>query len=126
MWIRKERYKALKQLAKDNERDAETFREHKRKLQTCSAIYFEDYVFADSELWRGIYYDMIKRNEAIRKALELAWQYGQIDGDHHKTWVIDQMVRALCGSDEEYNKWVEAYETPDGQDYYEWDTGIAP
>ena len=65
-------------------------------------------------------------DKRIESALDLAWQYGQIGGDHHKTWVIDQMVRALCGSQEEYDKWVEVYETPDGQDYYEWDTGIAP
>lgn len=65
-------------------------------------------------------------DKRIKEALSLAWQYGQIDGAHHKTWVIDQMVRALCGSDEEYRKWVEVYETPDGEDYYEWDTGIAP
>ena len=65
-------------------------------------------------------------DKRIKEALSLAWQYGQIDGSHHKTWVIDQMVRALCGSQKEYDKWVEVYETPDGQDYYEWDTGIAP
>lgn len=65
-------------------------------------------------------------DERIKQALSLAWRYGQIDGGHHKMWVIDQMVRVLCGSNEEYSKWVEAYETPDGQDYYEWDTGIAP
>lgn len=66
-------------------------------------------------------------DERIKKALDLAWQYGQIDGDHHKTWVIDQMVRVLCGSQEKYVKWVEAYETPLGaEEYYEWDTGIAP
>lgn len=63
-------------------------------------------------------------DERIKEALSLAWQYGQIDGSHHRLWVIDQMVRALLG--EEYSKWVEAYETPDGQDYYEWNTGIAP
>lgn len=66
-------------------------------------------------------------NEKIKKALKIAWSYGQIDGSHHKMWVIDQMVRALCKSEVDYRKWVEAYEEPlnDG-DYYEWDTGIAP
>ena len=67
--------------------------------------------------------------ERIRKALDIAWQYSQIDGAHHKAWSIDQMVRALCGSEEEYNKWVANYETPesdDPDDYYEWDCGIAP
>lgn len=65
-------------------------------------------------------------DERIEKALDIAWCYGQIDGNHHKTWVIDQMVRALCGSEEEYKKWVDKYEAPDGEDYWEWDCGIAP
>ena len=64
------------------------------------------------------------KDERIEKALGFAWSYGQIEGSHHRLWVIDQMVRALLG--EEYIKWVEAYETPDGEDYWEWDTGIAP
>lgn len=65
--------------------------------------------------------------DRIEKALKIAWQYAQIDGAHHKAWTIDQMVRALCGTKEEYNNWVEAYETPVGYDeYYEWDCGIAP
>lgn len=64
--------------------------------------------------------------ERIKEALKIAWSYGQIDGNHHKTWVIDQMVRALCGSDKEYSDWINSYETPDGEDYWEWDIGIAP
>lgn len=65
--------------------------------------------------------------ERIQKALRVAWSYGQIGGDHHKTWVIDQMVRELCGSEEEYKKWVDLYEAPIGyEDYYKWDIGIAP
>lgn len=65
--------------------------------------------------------------ERIKKALEIAWDYGQIDGDHHKTWVIDKMVKALCGSEEDYKKWVEDYEKPlENGDAYEWDVGIAP
>jgi hypothetical protein len=50
-------------------------------------------------------------------ALIVAHHYGTIDGDHHKAWVIDQMVRALCGT-ELYAEWVKAH--PD------WDEGIAP
>ncbi|MBS1722602.1 MAG: hypothetical protein JSS66_06285 [Armatimonadetes bacterium] len=34
--------------------------------------------------------------ERIAKALGLA-EAGVCDGGHHKMWVIDQMVRALCG-----------------------------
>lgn len=67
-------------------------------------------------------------DERIERALKIAWRYGQIYGDHHKTWVIDQMVRALCGNEEEYVRWVRAYEAPLSRpcDYYEWHTGIAP
>jgi len=57
----------------------------------------------------------------IEQALEVASQYGQIDGAHHKAWVIDQMVSALLGED--YDQWVAEIEQ-DGE--YEWDTGIAP
>lgn len=65
--------------------------------------------------------------ERVKNALQIAWQYGQIGGEHHKTWVIDQIVRMLCGNEEEYNKWVEAYQMPlDDGDYYSWDTGISP
>ena len=47
-------------------------------------------------------------------ALDLALRYGQIDGDHHKAWVIDQVVRLLA-----------AHEYEDLIDL-DWDTGIAP
>lgn|GEM_PF-765130 len=61
----------------------------------------------------------------IRKALKVAVQYGGIDGDHHKAWVIDQMVRALTGKD--YKKFVVAAKAgQDGPDTYDWDEGIAP
>jgi len=59
----------------------------------------------------------------IEKALHLAYQYGTIDGAHHKQWLIDQMVRALT----------ESPETGEGSPAYaefvgdgEWDEGIAP
>ena len=61
----------------------------------------------------------------IRKAIGLAVQYGGIDGSHHKTWVIDQMVRALAGT--EYDAIVgAACDGPDGRYSYDWDVGIAP
>ncbi len=59
--------------------------------------------------------------ERARIALELACHYGQIDGAHHKDWVIDHMVRALTGP--QYAAWVAEYEEG-GK--YTWDTGIAP
>ena len=63
--------------------------------------------------------------EKIEKAVKIAWQYAQHDGSHHKMWVIDQMVRVLLG-ETEYRNFVNAYQTPDGEDYYTWDMGIAP
>lgn len=66
--------------------------------------------------------DLQEAEAKISKALELAFEYAQIDGAHHKTWVIDQMVRALTG--DAYEDWVEEYQGEDGE--YEWDEGIAP
>lgn len=51
--------------------------------------------------------------------------YGQIDGDNHKTWVIDQIVRKLVGY--KYDTFIKAVNYgKDGPDTYEWKTGIAP
>ena len=55
------------------------------------------------------------------KALDVAFRYAQIDGAHHKAWVIDQMVRALLGN--QYHAWVSGYS--EGGEYH-WDTGITP
>lgn len=64
-------------------------------------------------------------SERIVKALEIALRYGGIDGDYHKAWVIDQMVRALCGDG--YAAWVvDAKAGADGPHTYAWDEGIAP
>lgn len=60
------------------------------------------------------------------KVLEIAFQYGQIDGDHHKTWVIDQMVRTLTG--DKYDEFVKKYEIDEetGEKEWTWENGIAP
>jgi hypothetical protein len=63
--------------------------------------------------------------ERIEKAIELAVRFGGIDGDHHKAWVIDQMVRTLAGAD--YSRVVaEACAGEDGPATYTWKTGIPP
>ena len=65
--------------------------------------------------------------ERIKRALKIAWTYSQTESDNHKAWVIDQMVRALCGNDEEYKKFVDVYEAPVGyEDYFKWNVGVAP
>ncbi|GIH07445.1 hypothetical protein Rhe02_55120 [Rhizocola hellebori] len=87
--------------------------------------------------------------ERIDAALHIADMYGQADGEHHKTWAIDQMVRALTdcpevekedfdylgeaytytayGESGEYQRFVAAHnDGQDGPDTYSWDVGIAP
>lgn len=85
----------------------------------------------------------------VDKAIDFAVRYGGIDGDHHKAWVIDQMVRALTdcpvveeaaidvngvpytyeaqGESDAYKKLVaESCDGADGPQTYTWDCGIAP
>ncbi len=70
--------------------------------------------------------------ERIQKAIDVADSYGSIDGDHHKMWVIDQMVRALTGcthgvESQEYKDFVANHKDgEDGPDTYDWPEGIAP
>jgi hypothetical protein len=52
--------------------------------------------------------------------LTLIEEYGDIDGSHHKQWVLDQILRLVTS---DYDQWVEDYERGDE---YKWDTGIAP
>lgn len=52
-------------------------------------------------------------------ALEHIHRYGQIDGDHHKRWVLDQVARILHGTPVlvRLAKW------DDGTEDYRFDTG---
>lgn len=63
--------------------------------------------------------------EVIEQAIDLAVRYGGIDGEHHKSWVIDQMVRILAR--DRYGEIVRnACDGEDGPNTYKWDCGIAP
>jgi hypothetical protein len=87
--------------------------------------------------------------DRIKEALDVLVRYGQTDGDHHKTWIIDQTVRCLTGcpkqkrakmgqtgimweweelgESEEYKHLITEACAGDGGRYrYFWDTGIAP
>ncbi len=67
----------------------------------------------------------ITRKEA--EILRLIESYGGIDGSHHKQWILDQIVRIICHSKNDYYLWLQLYEEgEDGPNTYEWDTGIAP
>jgi hypothetical protein len=62
--------------------------------------------------------------ERIELALGVLSQDGQVDGDHHKAWVIDQIVRLLAP---DYGTWITRYKDgEDGPDTYGWDEGTAP
>ncbi len=63
--------------------------------------------------------------EKIALALTVVERFGGIDGEHHKTWVIGQVARALTG--EGYQNWViEMKDGEDGPETYSWDEGIPP
>ena len=80
--------------------------------------------------------------ERVKLALDIAYRSGGVDGDHHKAWVIDQMVRALTGcpfkdvgegymvaakESAEYRRWVKERKAgEDGPETYSWDVGIPP
>jgi hypothetical protein len=61
----------------------------------------------------------------IQDAIDFIVKYGGIDGAHHKTWVLDQVVRILA--EDRYEQIVkDACAGEDGPDTYEWDEGIPP
>ena len=68
-----------------------------------------------------------KKLDEIEKII---YQYGQIDGGHHKMWVIDQIMRIIKG--DKYEEFVHNYQYTDEDGnptedlYYSWDEGIAP
>lgn len=58
-------------------------------------------------------------------AIRMLLEYGQEDGDHRKSWVIDQALRILAGDD--YEQVIIDYcDGEDGPETYSWDVGIAP
>lgn len=77
------------------------------------------------DLEKQLRHEAEQGRKAREDAIELAVRYGGIDGDHHKAWVIDQMVRALAGDG--YAEVVRnACDGSDGPNTFDWDEGIAP
>ena len=61
----------------------------------------------------------------IEGAINIALEYGGIDGAHHKDWVIDQIVRTLAGN--RYDTIIaKACDGEEGPNTYDWDCGTAP
>lgn len=48
--------------------------------------------------------------ETIEKTVELISKHDRIADCHHKSWIIDQVVRTLLG-ETEYTKWTKANES---------------
>ena len=83
-------------------------------------------------------------------AIYFIGSYGQIEGEHHKAWVLDQVARILHGTTvisteakwdngtvefrcvtgeptPEYHQWVsEGRDGEDGPNTYDYDEGVAP
>ena len=64
--------------------------------------------------------EYLRLRESVQKAVAVGIRYGQIDGSHHRLWVIDQMLRELLGK--EYDEAI----AENCDESCGWDTGIAP
>lgn len=81
-----------------------------------------DAVIRQPELWST---RELTPQERIDAAVALALRFGGIPGDHHRAWVLDQVLRALTGP--AYVRHVQEYERTDcDPDAYSWDVGIPP
>lgn len=62
----------------------------------------------------------------IEGALEAAFEFGDVDGGHHKQWLINEMIRQLLGFGG-HREWVKSYNIWAAKyGYSYWDEGIAP
>jgi len=73
-------------------------------------------VVVEVPMWRKL---LSKKNSHILYLIE---RYSNINGAHHKQWLIDQIVRVITKNN--YKTWVEEYNSD--PDYNNWDEGIAP
>lgn len=77
----------------------------------------------------------------ITQVLEFIKENGGDDGEHHKQWALDQIVRILTncpkigeygiyGESRQYKNWVKKYQGNYNHEYemydYEWDVGVPP
>jgi len=71
-----------------------------------------------------------KANIKANDCLDLILKYGDINGAHHKQWLLDQLVKTLTRGhiyEDMYEEWVRIFEHGiDGAGTYKWDKGIAP
>lgn len=69
---------------------------------------------------------MINYTHKEQTIIKLIEQFGSIGGEHHKQWVIDQILRIIL--EEAYENWTrDMRRGEDGPETYAaWDEGIAP
>ena len=81
-----------------------------------------DHWFAQTSIYREA---LERMDPGPGAALLTIASFGGIDGEHHKQWVLDQVVRNLTG--DAYEAWVkEQRDGEDGPHTYDWSEGIAP
>lgn len=91
----------------------------------CPDFHTSNYVEWLEAKAKALWDENHRLEKVIKKAIALGFRYGCRDGEHHKQWVIDQMLRELASK--EYERFVKEYEDgEDGPKTYEWDKGIAP
>lgn len=113
--------KAIQNILVELEQKDKRIQELEEKLEKANRQLDLDYV-DDNYITK----EKVKElEEESKKVLDLIFEYGQIDGGHHKMWVIDQIVRIL--TKDKYNEWIKnyVYDEETG-DTYSWDKGIAP
>lgn len=59
--------------------------------------------------------------ERVKEAVRIAVYAMGVDGDHHRVWTLDQIVRLLAAED--YKNVVENFKANTGKD---WGVGIEP
>lgn len=62
----------------------------------------------------------------IADALSMAVRYPATDGEHHKAWIVDQVVRRLTGCLDDGEVTAEYLRFREEEDDWDWDEGIAP
>ena len=71
---------------------------------------------------------MTEQQQKINKAITLIIGHSQVEGGHHKLWVIDQVLRVLAG--DEYEKVIFIHNMgrvcSDEEEVNMWNCGIAP
>ena len=71
-------------------------------------------------------FDVDVLEDRLKSILDLILD-SNTDGSHHKQWILDQVVRIACGTEENYNMIIKAYcSGEDGPETYSWSKGIAP